>query len=49
MTCPILFESSRHKRSDEMVEKIEILGWLRCRIETMCECEVRENSCVKEP
>jgi hypothetical protein len=34
----------RQKRSDEIDEKIEIPRWLRCRIETMCECEGRENS-----
>jgi hypothetical protein len=36
------------KRSDEMDEKIEIPRWLCYRIETMCECEGRENSWANE-
>jgi hypothetical protein len=39
----------KDKRSDEMDEKIVIPRSLRCRIETMCECEGRKNSWVKEP
>jgi hypothetical protein len=42
--APFCLKVKDKKRSDEMDEKIEILRWLRCRIETMCECEGRENS-----
>jgi hypothetical protein len=39
----------KDRKSDEMDEKIEIPLWLHCKIETICECEGRENLWVKEP
>jgi hypothetical protein len=39
----------KDRKSDEMDEKIKIPRWLRCRIETMCEYDGRENPWVEEP
>jgi hypothetical protein len=47
--APFCLKFKDRKEVMRWMKKIEIPRWLSCRIETMCECEGRENSWVKEP